>query len=493
MDPAAGAAIAALAHDCPLLSRARALAAFVGDGRALTAKGVLRRAEIAPACAAAGLSDPGRVVTAADVPALHRAWVAAQGAGLLVLGLDRAVGATPAGDPVAQWLGGLTALLRAESGDAQRIGATVTCRVALRVLVSASGIDRHWFGQAVEDVLDQLPTAEQVAAYHAFRRGTVPETGALELLAECGAVDPATLAVTPLGRWALDALAEPPAPAPAWADDDILQLKIGLDGFRPPVWRRVLVPAGTSLGRLHHIVQIALEWADDHLHVFTVGGIGYADASVGLDGCGDEETVTLASALPRPGATLAYRYDLGDCWDHTILLEKALPAEPGARPTCVGGRGDAPVEDWNHDEPPPARPFPPARDRRPARRARHIGRIDPMTDQPGLFDLPPSDPPPPMPHSGHGRTRETWARTVIAEVTVVDRRALRDKALCRLDTAIVIGEVIDDDPDLTDPRKDVVRSCAAAVQWCLEPAERLWPLLEEALRIDEVELATTSR
>lgn len=126
------------------------------------------------------------------------------------------------------------------------------------------------------------------------------------------------------------------------------------------MWRRVLVPAGTSLARLHRIVQIALEWDDDHLHAFTVDGIGYADPYHGLDGCGDEETITLASALPRPGATLAYRYDLGDCWDHTILLEKVLPADPGARPACVDGCGDAPVEDWNHDEPPPPRPFRPA-------------------------------------------------------------------------------------------------------------------------------------
>jgi Plasmid pRiA4b ORF-3-like protein len=341
-------------QDSPLLSRARALAGFVGDGRPLTAKGVLRRDDIAPACAAAGLPDPGRVVSAADVPALHRAWVAAQGAGLIVLDVDRAVAGTPGEEPAAQWLGGVRALLR------ERIGAAVVCRVALGVLDSASGIDHCWFGRAFGDAVDRLPIAEQVAAYEAFRRGRQPETGALQLLVECGAVDQATLAVTPLGRWALDRLAESPAPAPApaRADGDILQLKIGLDRFRPPVWRRVLVPAGTSLGDLHQIVQIALEWDDDHLHVFTVDGIGYADPDHGLDGCGDEETIALASALPRPGARLAYRYDLGDCWDHTILLEKVLAAEPDARyPSCTGGRGDAPVEDWGLDEPPPARPF----------------------------------------------------------------------------------------------------------------------------------------
>lgn len=142
VDAAPDLAIASLAHDCPLLTRARALAAFVGEGRALTAKGVLRRADVGPACAAASLPDPGRVVTAADVPALHRAWVAEHGAGLLLLDIDRAVATTPSGDAVDQWLGGVTALLRAESGDPQRIGATLACRVALGVLDSVSGIDR---------------------------------------------------------------------------------------------------------------------------------------------------------------------------------------------------------------------------------------------------------------------------------------------------------------------------------------------------------------
>jgi hypothetical protein len=61
------------AHGCTLLVRARALAGFVGSGRATTAKTVLRRADIAAACTAAGLPDSGRVVSAAHVPALHRA------------------------------------------------------------------------------------------------------------------------------------------------------------------------------------------------------------------------------------------------------------------------------------------------------------------------------------------------------------------------------------------------------------------------------------
>ena len=37
-----------------------------------------------------------------------------------------------------------------------------------------------------------------------------------------------------------------------------------------------------------------------------------------------------------------------------MLLENGGPTPtPSTRPVCIGGRGDAPVEDWSDDEPPP--------------------------------------------------------------------------------------------------------------------------------------------
>jgi Plasmid pRiA4b ORF-3-like protein len=41
-----------------------------------------------------------------------------------------------------------------------------------------------------------------------------------------------------------------------------------------------------------------------------------------------------------------YTYDFGDNWDHAILVEKTLEAEPGVRyPRCVGGKRACPPED----------------------------------------------------------------------------------------------------------------------------------------------------
>jgi Plasmid pRiA4b ORF-3-like protein len=342
------------AHDCLLMTRARALAAFLGDGKPVTTKAVLRRADISTACAAIGCPDPGRVVSAARVPQLHRAWTAAQGAGLITVG-NKDARATPTDDdPIDQWRHGVAAVLRAESDDPGRRGAHVACTAALETLTIAPGLRDPWFGDALERALDALPLRDQMTVGYTFRRGLLPENGAAELLAEFGAIDPAARTVTPLGQWARPELAQPPPPRVTWDDTDVLELRIDLDHFRPPVWRRVRLSAGTTLSELHEIIQILFEWDGDHLHVFTVDGAQYADPAQELDGCMNTDELTLVAALRHPGARLTYRYDLGDCWDHTVLLE-AGTSTPASRsgPTCVGGRGDAPVEDWPDDEPPP--------------------------------------------------------------------------------------------------------------------------------------------
>ncbi|KUO16880.1 plasmid pRiA4b ORF-3 family protein [Streptomyces dysideae] len=123
------------------------------------------------------------------------------------------------------------------------------------------------------------------------------------------------------------------------------QLKIALRDTSPPVWRRVTLPADTSLGCLHDIIQACFGWDDSHLHSFTEPDSGrqFVDFDAPLDRDpfrdADEESVTVAEVLPREGGRLEYTYDFGDDWRHRITLEKILPAStPDRRVRCTGGR-----------------------------------------------------------------------------------------------------------------------------------------------------------
>lgn len=114
-----------------------------------------------------------------------------------------------------------------------------------------------------------------------------------------------------------------------------------------------------------------------------------------------------------------------------------------------------------------------------------------MSNQTGLFDLPDPIRPRPPTRSGRGRARETFARTVVTDVSVHDAGALRAEASRALDHTVVIGEAADaEDDDLLDLREEISLSPAAAVQWCLEPTIGMGTLLESgAIRLDMIDLS----
>lgn len=124
-------------------------------------------------------------------------------------------------------------------------------------------------------------------------------------------------------------------------------VKVTLLGVRPPVWRRLLVPANIHLGDLHGILQAAMGWKDCHLHVFSVGKDTFGalapdgDETPGTD-WDDERGLTLRDL--GLGAEFLYEYDFGDNWKHRVRIESLAPETSLSAPVCIGGSRACPPE-----------------------------------------------------------------------------------------------------------------------------------------------------
>jgi len=127
----------------------------------------------------------------------------------------------------------------------------------------------------------------------------------------------------------------------------IYQLKITLQGSKPPIWRRVLVKSDITLAKLHQIIQIAMGWYDSHLHQFIIDNLYYGVPDPDFDiEIINEQRTKLESVVSRVNQSFIYEYDFGDSWEHIILVEKISAPEPGSNyPICVTGKLACPPED----------------------------------------------------------------------------------------------------------------------------------------------------
>jgi hypothetical protein len=126
----------------------------------------------------------------------------------------------------------------------------------------------------------------------------------------------------------------------------IYQLRITLLDVTPAIWRRVALPGGYTLDRVHRAIQHAMGWQDYHLHSFEIDGsqFGVPDPDGELD-LRDELDVRL-DAVAGKDSRFTYTYDFGDWWEHEVVVETVYPAEPDERyPLCLEGERACPPED----------------------------------------------------------------------------------------------------------------------------------------------------
>lgn len=150
-------------------------------------------------------------------------------------------------------------------------------------------------------------------------------------------------------------------------EDYAVQLRIDLAGYKPPIWRRVLVPFDYTLDDLHEIIQNSFEWENEHLYQFMIDGQFYTpEAEMTDDFLGGSSQNTTDATVGEIFAyfkTIDYIYDFGDDWQHKVQFEAAIPfnelgnptgkfsnVDPEQLPLCLTGRQDAPLEDSRGEE-----------------------------------------------------------------------------------------------------------------------------------------------
>jgi hypothetical protein len=133
-----------------------------------------------------------------------------------------------------------------------------------------------------------------------------------------------------------------------------LLLKITLSyTAKPPVWRELLIDESEHFATLHQAIQNSFGWFNSHLWEFSPKP--YRDPRMGPpaddmfggdfgEPVEDASKVLLSSVFEQPKDDFSYVYDMGDGWEHQIVLEKIVDT-PAPFPQCTAGQGACPPED----------------------------------------------------------------------------------------------------------------------------------------------------
>ena len=128
------------------------------------------------------------------------------------------------------------------------------------------------------------------------------------------------------------------------------QMKITLRGMKPLVWRRFFVPEDMTFNDLADVLIAVMGWAGSHLSAFELPKSGM---NIMANPWSDDEdqfgerngkTVKLAQFLPEEKKFI-FVYDMGDNWEHEVVIEDVRENYPALYPAVLAYEGDCPPED----------------------------------------------------------------------------------------------------------------------------------------------------
>ncbi len=130
------------------------------------------------------------------------------------------------------------------------------------------------------------------------------------------------------------------------------QLKIVIKNSKPPIWRRVIVPAGITFSQLSIILNKVMGWSGYHLFEFEFYHLELRivedadEFDIGYGPCDYiEASDTYIREYLEENEWFTYTYDLGDDWQHRVSVEKIIDNYEYNYPQVIKYKGNCPVED----------------------------------------------------------------------------------------------------------------------------------------------------
>lgn len=140
----------------------------------------------------------------------------------------------------------------------------------------------------------------------------------------------------------------------------VYQLRIDLIGLRPPVWRRLRLPADCTMDAAAEALLIVMSWGGHHLYAFRSANryIDIPDPDAvdmpngvlyRIEGRPDPEDAAQVKLgdFARVCDNFRFNYDFGDGWEHTVQVEKAEVIDPftARKAVCLEGSRACPPDD----------------------------------------------------------------------------------------------------------------------------------------------------
>lgn len=152
------------------------------------------------------------------------------------------------------------------------------------------------------------------------------------------------------------------------------EIKVTIKNSKPPIWRKIIIPAGINFMQLHNIIQAAFEWMNYHLYEFTFKEIPdkitndaeaveeaeFFQSKEGMEfrksmGTMPFEFPGFESVLFAKNVLIAdyfektkkftYVYDFGDWWEHTIEIVSIIDNFEGDCPVVTKFKQPSPPDD----------------------------------------------------------------------------------------------------------------------------------------------------